>query len=427
MEIQRKIVESKNPPSNREVWWFDTNSESIKNYKKGKWQEVSISLNSLNDNEESSIFNGHIKYETSDNHPMQIDTSAVRYYIDCGGDISLYFDKDAINKTYAITRFTNATKLYVSLPKECNKVILHGNASLEALALDGGIENLETYIGPSDNVGLQTLILPDNLKTLESLSSAKKLHTVRLGNLQNLSNFSPTMFPASYEIGLQAILGPNSIESKYLVYDSKLIYYANQYGRDMIMDEEYDCEIYLPAVKTINTNSIRYLPYRYDYDYSLYVGHILHIPDTVENIEYRAFAFAAPGIVRFSGKFSSDEGRFCVKDSELIMYAGCSLENTVVIPTGITSIANGAFQKVTSFSAVYIPESVSSMGNYAFGSCSNLTDIYIKAVIPPVIDERTFYEIIDSATIYVPVGSADSYKKATNWSMYADKITEYNF
>lgn len=40
MEIKRQIVESKFPPSNKEVWWFDVNSQEIKRYTEGKWTAV---------------------------------------------------------------------------------------------------------------------------------------------------------------------------------------------------------------------------------------------------------------------------------------------------------------------------------------------------------------------------------------------------
>lgn len=40
MEIKRQIVESKTPPSNKEVWWFDTNTEALKRYSSGKWEII---------------------------------------------------------------------------------------------------------------------------------------------------------------------------------------------------------------------------------------------------------------------------------------------------------------------------------------------------------------------------------------------------
>lgn len=45
MEIQRKIIESYNPPSNKEVWWFDRNEEVLKRHKNGAW----ISVNDASD------------------------------------------------------------------------------------------------------------------------------------------------------------------------------------------------------------------------------------------------------------------------------------------------------------------------------------------------------------------------------------------
>lgn len=37
MEIKRQIIESKFPPQNKEVWWFDVNTNTLKRYTRGKW------------------------------------------------------------------------------------------------------------------------------------------------------------------------------------------------------------------------------------------------------------------------------------------------------------------------------------------------------------------------------------------------------
>lgn len=55
MEKQRKIVESKLPPANREVWWFDPNKEELKRYKGGSWVEVSPSKESDEPVDEDAI------------------------------------------------------------------------------------------------------------------------------------------------------------------------------------------------------------------------------------------------------------------------------------------------------------------------------------------------------------------------------------
>lgn len=37
MEIKRQIIESNTPPSNKEVWWFDVNTNTLKRYTRNKW------------------------------------------------------------------------------------------------------------------------------------------------------------------------------------------------------------------------------------------------------------------------------------------------------------------------------------------------------------------------------------------------------
>lgn len=49
MEIKRQIIESKTPPGNKEVWWFDTNTESLKRYSRGAWELVPFSDDANNE------------------------------------------------------------------------------------------------------------------------------------------------------------------------------------------------------------------------------------------------------------------------------------------------------------------------------------------------------------------------------------------
>lgn len=49
MEIKRQIIESKTPPGNKEVWWFDTSTESLKRYSRGKWELVPFSDDANNE------------------------------------------------------------------------------------------------------------------------------------------------------------------------------------------------------------------------------------------------------------------------------------------------------------------------------------------------------------------------------------------
>ena len=37
MEIKRQIIESDRPPTNKNVWWYDSNTGSLMRYNSGKY------------------------------------------------------------------------------------------------------------------------------------------------------------------------------------------------------------------------------------------------------------------------------------------------------------------------------------------------------------------------------------------------------
>lgn len=97
---------------------------------------------------------------------------------------------------------------------------------------------------------------------------------------------------------------------------------------------------------------------------------------------------------------------------------------SVVIPDGVTSIGGYAFRYCDSLASVVIPDDVTSMGAYAFGYCYGVKEYHILATTPPEIQSNTFSGIPSDCIIYVPVGTVDTYKTATNWAELADRIQE---
>ena len=94
----------------------------------------------------------------------------------------------------------------------------------------------------------------------------------------------------------------------------------------------------------------------------------------------------------------------------------------ITIPDSVTSIGNNAFTLCYSLTGITIPNSITSIGNSAFSYCSKLTSIIVQPETPPTLGSSAFDEIAVNVVIYVPSGSVDAYKTATNWSTYADKI-----
>ena len=51
-----------------------------------------------------------------------------------------------------------------------------------------------------------------------------------------------------------------------------------------------------------------------------------------------------------------------------------------------------------------------------------VTNLFVLATQPPTIQSNTFHTSSSIGKIFVPAGSVDAYKNATNWSVYASKV-----
>ena len=101
------------------------------------------------------------------------------------------------------------------------------------------------------------------------------------------------------------------------------------------------------------------------------------------------------------------------------------------IPSGVTSFARDAFYGCDGLATIIAPSGVTSIGDDAFRFSHNLVNFTIYATTPPALEgnysdgTRAFMTTpIDEGNgyIYVPSGSVNAYKNATNWSKYSSKI-----
>lgn len=89
----------------------------------------------------------------------------------------------------------------------------------------------------------------------------------------------------------------------------------------------------------------------------------------------------------------------------------------------ITATA-GAFQNCTNLSYANLGNAV-KIGNSAFHRCSALNAVICTAITPPELGSSVFQATpiaSGAGAIYVPDGSVEAYKTATNWSAYASRI-----
>lgn len=104
----------------------------------------------------------------------------------------------------------------------------------------------------------------------------------------------------------------------------------------------------------------------------------------------------------------------------------CSKLNINELPSGITEIKSYAFYACDALASLKILGNITNVGDRAFYSCDSLEKLILPNVTSvPTITAYTFYGTpIATGTgyIYVPDSLVDSFKSATNWSAYGDKI-----
>ena len=113
------------------------------------------------------------------------------------------------------------------------------------------------------------------------------------------------------------------------------------------------------------------------------------------------------------------------------LFVNCNLLEKINLPEGITSIGNETFSSCRSLKTIVIPKNVTQMGYRVFMNCEALKEIHCQATTPPVATSSgssymaIFYNFTKSeCTLYVPKGSLNAYKDATEWQGFKNYIEE---
>ena len=89
---------------------------------------------------------------------------------------------------------------------------------------------------------------------------------------------------------------------------------------------------------------------------------------------------------------------------------------------GVTEISAYTFYECTNLKVVNIPSTCTSIQAQALAYCYALKKVVCRATTPPELHAQTFMSTNSDFIIYVPDGSLEAYKTATNWNQYADRI-----
>ena len=100
-----------------------------------------------------------------------------------------------------------------------------------------------------------------------------------------------------------------------------------------------------------------------------------------------------------SGDVACTTGFFTVVNNLVTKYQDC--EGAVNIPSGVTAIANNAFEWASGITSVTIPNSVTSIGNSAFERASGITSISLGTGITR-IPSRAFYMAQGLTSLTIP-------------------------
>lgn len=102
-------------------------------------------------------------------------------------------------------------------------------------------------------------------------------------------------------------------------------------------------------------------------------------------------------------------------------FSGCYTLRDVSMPSELTTIDDSAFRYCSGLTSINIPSVVTSIGSYAFANCNSLASVTVNATTPPTLGRQAFYAS-NNCPIYVPAGSVNAYKTASNWSSLSSRI-----
>lgn len=113
-------------------------------------------------------------------------------------------------------------------------------------------------------------------------------------------------------------------------------------------------------------------------------------------------------------------------------FEGCKSLSSVAIPNSVTKINHSTFYNCSELTSVVIPASVSEINGRgllstnppsygAFEGCANIILVTSLNPIPPTCNKYVFEDsVYQKATLYVPIGSLESYANADIWKNFSN-------
>lgn len=337
-----------------------------------------------------------------------------------------------------------------------------------------GCRNVETVIFPSsiksiwqyafNDCGLTKLIIPEGCKSIGfcSFYECKNLRSVVLPStlteigddafiicdklsavitkMESPYKISDNVFSpdwSSWESGVQVY--PKPVAVLYVPIGTKSLYQAID-GWSLFADiiEDIPAEIYndgllysyLSTTKTATVVGIENKERR-----------VISIPSTIsvggDDYEVKSIGPAAFQYCSFDSLVIQTGIETIARNA----FNDCYNLVDVAIPEGVTTIGESAFRNIGSWNSrpvkVVLPSTLTSIGSEAFAYINNLASVVSRIRTPFVINENVFRYNYESryddekqktvytpskATLYVPDGTSAKYKEFDGWNMFADIV-----
>ena len=277
----------------------------------------------------------------------------------------------------------------------------------------------EVIVG--DNVGtvgsvaremtnLTAIVIPETVAAYEGRPFRHCVSLVSLALPDGVTTISTDT--ASAMIGLRYVRLPatfTSLPQSLLSYCSSLQSVEIPSGVTSIGSSAFqNCYI---AVLSVNPDN--FAPSSATFQYCRRLTGPLNLQRT-DAIPYDAFSYT--GITSLYAKTlkltrTANGGAFCY----------CTELTRVELPD-ITDMGTHAFNNCTALTLAIIGEDITNIGSRTFYNCSALERLVVKAPTPPTLTSDALQGCSALQGIYVPDDSVETYKAATNWVAYADKI-----
>lgn len=297
-----------------------------------------------------------------------------------------------------------------------------GNIVIPSVVTGKGVEYTVTGLGNGafdGCVGLESLVLPETLEFIGEWSVANtgiKTITIPASVIDiyphapfaensylteiivdpanpNYASYNGILYDKSLETLIQC---PGGIESVSFPSTLKTIVMSGFTGCNKIN------KLVVPAgVETLENGSFQYCESLLEAE----------LPGTISRLPSWCF-----GRCEKLEKVTLNEG---IKVIGFCAFEICTSLKAIRVPDSVEIIDEYAFKDCLAMTEAIIGSGTESIGDGAFRDCTSLTKVICLASTPPETEFAFYGSSMESIPLYVPIGSADLYREAVEWSQFA--------